>query len=170
MLLITYISDKTRQKALMGIFTQLWFLPCIISLAILPTDTNRWAMFALVTVLLSYPNPHPLQTAWCSRNSNSIRTRALSASLYNISVQLQSIIGSNVYREDDRPEYRRGNRALIGIACLNIVVYSLIKAYYTWRNKQRDQVWDAMTTDDKLRYLETTTDEGSKRLDFRFAS
>lgn len=170
MLLVTYLSDKIQQKALMGILTQIWFLPCIISLAVLPVDTNKWAMFALVTVLLSYPNPHPLQTAWCSRNSNSVRTRALSASLYNISVQLQSIIGSNIYREDDRPEYRRGNRVLIGIACLNVVVYSLIKVYYTWRNKQRDKVWNGMTNEDKLRYMETTTDEGSKRLDFRFAS
>jgi hypothetical protein len=170
MLFITYVSDKTRQKAFMGILTQLWFLPCIISLAVLPLDTNKWATFALVTVLLSYPNPHPLQTAWCSRNSNSIRTRAVSASLYNISVQLQSIIGSNIYREDDRPEYRRGNRVLIGIACLNIAVYMLIKVYYTWRNKQRDAVWDSMTSGEKLQYLETTLDESSKRLDFRFAS
>lgn len=170
MLLVTYISDKIRQRALMGIFTQLWFLPCIIALAVLPTDGNKWGTFALVTVLLSYPNPHPLQTAWCSRNSNSVRTRALSASLYNISVQLQSIIGSNIYRADDAPKYRRGNRVLIGIACLNIVVYSSIKVYYTWRNRQRDRVWNAMTTGEKLVYLETTTDQGNKRLDFRFAS
>ncbi|SPO03593.1 related to MFS transporter [Cephalotrichum gorgonifer] len=170
MLLLTYISDKFRQKALMGILTQLWFLPCIIALAVLPADTNKWGTFALVTVLLSYPNPHPLQTAWCSRNSNSVRTRALSASLYNISVQLQSIIGSNIYREDDRPEYRRGNRVLIGIASLNIVLYALIKVYYTWRNRQRDKIWNSMTTEQKLQYLETTTDEGNKRLDFRFAS
>ncbi|KAJ4325936.1 hypothetical protein N0V84_003322 [Fusarium piperis] len=170
MLLITYISGKVGQRALMGLVTQLWFLPCLISLAVLPADMNKWGMYALVTVLLSYPNPHPLQTAWCSHNSNSVRTRALSASFYNMSVQLQSIIGSNIYREDDRPEYRRGNRVLIGINCLNIVLYILIKVYYTWRNKQKEEKWNSMTTEEKLRYLETSTDQGSKRLDFRFVS
>jgi hypothetical protein len=40
--------------------------------------------------------------------------------------------------------------------------------YYTWRNKQRDQQWDALTVEQKLAYLSTTDDEGSKRLDFRF--
>ncbi|RSL74053.1 hypothetical protein CEP51_011677 [Fusarium floridanum] len=170
MLLITYISGKIGQRALMGLFTQLWFLPCLISLAVLPADMNKWGMYALVTVLLSYPNPHPLQTAWCSHNSNSVRTRALSASFYNMSVQLQSIIGSNIYREDDRPEYRRGNRVLIGINCLNIVLYILIKVYYTWRNKQKEEKWSCMTTEEKIRYLETSTDQGSKRLDFRFVT
>ncbi|RSM01540.1 hypothetical protein CEP52_008476 [Fusarium oligoseptatum] len=170
MLLITYISGKIGQRALMGLFTQLWFLPCLISLAVLPADMNKWGMYALVTVLLSYPNPHPLQTAWCSHNSNSVRTRALSASFYNMSVQLQSIIGSNIYREDDRPEYRRGNRVLIGINCLNIVLYILIKVYYTWRNKQKEEKWSSMTTEEKIRYLETSTDQGSKRLDFRFVT
>ncbi|KAJ3459582.1 hypothetical protein FSOLCH5_013979 [Fusarium solani] len=170
MLLVTYISGKIGQRALIGLFTQLWFLPCIVALAVLPADMNKWAMYALVTVLLSYPNPHPLQTAWCSHNSNSVRTRALSASLYNMSVQLQSIIGSNIYREDDRPEYRRGNRVLIGINCLNIVLYILVKVYYTWRNKQKEKKWNSMTTEEKIRYLETSTDQGSKRLDFRFVS
>jgi hypothetical protein len=52
---------------------------------------------------------------------------------------------------------------------LNIFIYLFAKAYYTWRNKQRDRQWNALSVDEKINYLETTTDEGSKRLDFRFA-
>jgi len=52
---------------------------------------------------------------------------------------------------------------------LNIFLYLFAKAYYTWRNNQRNKEWDALTSDQKVEYLETTTDEGSKRLDFRFA-
>lgn len=64
---------------------------------------------------------------------------------------------------------RRGNRVLVGICVLNIFLYLFSKAYYTWRNKQRDQQWNALTAEQKLEYLDTTTDEGSRRLDFRFA-
>ena len=45
----------------------------------------------------------------------------------------------------------------------------LIKLYYMWRNKRRDDIWEAMSQDEKNEYLSTTKDEGSKRLDFRFA-
>lgn len=64
---------------------------------------------------------------------------------------------------------RRGNRVLVGICVLNIFLYLFAKVYYVWRNKQRDRIWNSMTVEEKLNYLETTTDEGSKRLDFRFA-
>lgn len=170
MLLLTYLSEKLNQRALLGLFVQLWFLPCVAALAVLPGGANRWAAYALVTVLLSYPSPHPMQVGWCSRNSNTVRTRTISAALYNMAVQLSSIISANVYRADDRPEYRRGNRVLVGIAAMNAVVYLAAKGYYVWRNRRRDRLWAAMTPGERQRYLDTTTDRGSKRLDFRFAS
>ncbi|KAL0935745.1 major facilitator superfamily transporter [Colletotrichum truncatum] len=170
MLLLTWISERINQRALLGIFVELWLLPCVIALAVIPSDISRWASYALVTVLLSYPSPHPMQVGWASRNSNTVRTRTVSAALYNMSVQLQSIISANIYRRDDRPEYRRGNRVLVGIASLNIAIYVSAKLYYVWRNKQRDRIWEAMSPEERQRYMDTTTDKGSKRLDFRFAS
>ncbi len=51
---------------------------------------------------------------------------------------------------------------------MNFVVYVLVKVYYVWRNKTRDRKWEAMTPEQRLEYLSTTTDQGNKRLDFRF--
>ena len=51
---------------------------------------------------------------------------------------------------------------------MNIVLYLFTKAYYVWRNNSRDKKWRAMSEDERLEYLSTTTDEGNKRLDFRF--
>jgi hypothetical protein len=80
------------------------------------------------------------------------------------------ITSSNIYRTDDAPLYRRGNSILIGITCLNIVLYGLAKAYYVWRNRSREQKWQAMTPEEKLVYLSESKDLGNKKLDFRFAS
>ncbi|KAH7392530.1 major facilitator superfamily domain-containing protein [Pyrenochaeta sp. MPI-SDFR-AT-0127] len=169
MLIMTHISEKINQRAYLGMFVQLWFLPCVIAMSVLPDSTSKWARFALVTVLLSYPTPHPMQVGWCSRNSNTVRTRTVSAALYNMSVQVQAIIYSNIYREDDKPLYRRGNRVLVGVCILNVFLYLFSKVYYTSRNRQRERQWNSLTAEQKLDYLGTTTDEGSKRLDFRFA-
>jgi hypothetical protein len=86
-----------------------------------------------------------------------------------MTVQLGNIVSSNIYRDDDKPYYRRGNRVLIGIACMNLVLYALAKWYYVWKNKRRERVWRSWTEEERLTYLKTTTDKGNKRIDFRFA-
>ncbi|KDN70522.1 putative major facilitator superfamily transporter [Colletotrichum sublineola] len=83
-------------------------------------------------------------------------------------VQLARVIYSNIYREDDRPDYRRGNRVLIGICCMNICIYLIAKMFYMWCNKKREKEWNAMTEEERVHYLETTKDEGSNRKDIRF--
>lgn len=111
---------------------------------------------------------HPIQVAWNSRNSNTVRLRTVSAALYNMSVQMASISAANVYRKHDAPRYRDGNKNLLAIIAMNITIYILTRTYYIWRNKSRDKIWDAMDDAQKKHYLETTKDEGNKRLDFRF--
>lgn len=84
-------------------------------------------------------------------------------------VQVGNVIANQIYREDDKPLYHRGNRNLIIINCLSICVFLSTKVYYIWKNKRRERVWNAMTPEQRLDYLKNTTDTGSRRLDFRFA-
>ncbi|KAH6695721.1 major facilitator superfamily domain-containing protein [Plectosphaerella plurivora] len=177
MLLLTYFSEIWNERSFMALFGQIWLLPNLIALRFLPNSESPWIKFAVLTVLLSYPSAHAMQVGWCSRNSNTVRTRTVSAALYNMFVQVGGIIHSNIYRQNDRPHYRRGNTVLTAIAVMNIAMYIITKGYYIWRNKSRDREWDSMTREasrraassERAHYLETTTDSGSKRKDFRFA-
>ncbi|KAI1380773.1 hypothetical protein F4677DRAFT_452504 [Hypoxylon crocopeplum] len=165
------IITAWNERTLLGLFAQVWILPNIIALAVLPSGISPWVKYAVVTVLLSYPYPHAIQVGWCSRNSNTVRARTVSAAVYNMFVQISGIAYSNIYRADDKPEFsmdRRGNTQLVAICSAIIVIYLLVKLYYIWRNKKRDTEWNGMTRE-QIHYLETTADQGSKRKDFRFA-
>ncbi|KAG5749747.1 hypothetical protein H9Q70_007613 [Fusarium xylarioides] len=170
LLLILYLAEKWNERSLLGLAVKIWKLPFMIYLYVVDMSTvNRWVSFAVLTLLLGSPTAHPIQVSWNSRNSNTVRLRTVSAAVYNMSVQSAGIIASNVYRKDDAPRYREGNKNLLAIIALNIALYLLTRTYYIWRNKSRDKIWDAMDDEQKKQYLDTTKDEGNKRLDFRFA-
>ena len=58
---------------------------------------------------------------------------------------------------------------LIGILCMNLVLYAFTKWYYVWKNKRRERIWNSWSLEQRREYLRTTTDKGNKRIDFRFA-
>ncbi|KAF8512045.1 allantoate permease [Gautieria morchelliformis] len=167
---ITLISEAVDSRSLVSMAEDLWALPCLVALYLLPAMPNPWTYYIVATVLLSFPYTHAIQVAWCSRNAGGVASRTVNASLYNMFVQASSVISANIYRADDAPRYQRGNRALIIVCCVNLLVlYPGTRMYYKWRNSQRDARWSAMSPQEKAQYLSTTTDQASRRLDFRFA-
>ncbi|KAL2158875.1 hypothetical protein VTH06DRAFT_4067 [Thermothelomyces fergusii] len=163
MVLIAYLSEAISQLTLVASLGQLWALPFLIYLNAVDTaKVGRWVIYVVITLLLCYPNPHPIQVAWNSRNSNTVRSRTVSAACYNMFVQASSIIASNIYRQGkySNSQGKQASRSERRGAIAN--------AYYVFRNRQRDKKWNAMTPEERLRYLATTTDQGNKRLDFRF--
>ncbi|KUJ08168.1 MFS general substrate transporter [Mollisia scopiformis] len=170
MMALTYGAEIWGELTITSAFGQIWALPFLIYIYLVDiTKINKWKAFGIMSLLLSYPSAHPIQVAWNSRNANAVRSRTVSAALYNMAVQAGGIIASNIYRTDDAPRYKRGDRVLVSLCVTNIALYILTKIYYVWRNKSRDAKWNAMTEEQRVEYLATTTDEGNKRLDFRFA-
>ncbi|KAG2351135.1 major facilitator superfamily domain-containing protein [Suillus spraguei] len=170
MFVITLVSEFVNERSIVSMMEDLWTLPFLVALYALPSSPNPWIFFVVVTGLLSYPYTHPIQVGWCSRNAGAVASRTVNASLYNMFVQASSIISAQIYVTSDAPRYRRGNKILIIICCVNVcVLYPSTKAYYIWRNRQRAKIWDAMTTEERVHYLNTTKDVGNRRLDFRFA-
>ncbi|KAF5001825.1 hypothetical protein FGRMN_800 [Fusarium graminum] len=169
LLIITWLSERVKERGMLSSISNIWIFPWVLALVVLPGDISPWVRYALITGLLSYPYCHAILVGWNAKNSNSVRTRAISAALYNMFVQTGNIAASNIFREDDQPLYRRGNRVILGITSANIVLFYLVKGFYVWRNKVRDERWDALTKEQQQDYLLNTTDEGQQRMDFRFA-
>ncbi|KAF7980305.1 hypothetical protein HWV62_39093 [Athelia sp. TMB] len=125
---ITMVSELVDERSLVAMAEDLWVLPFLIAIYLLPENPNPWLYYA------------------------------------------SSVVSAQIYRADDAPRYVRGNRNLIIICCVNLLVlYPGTKAYYAWRNRQRGRIWDGMTDQEREHYLNTTTDLGNRRLDFKFA-
>lgn len=159
----TWLSEKVSQRLFVGFFSQIWTLPLLIAIEVLPATTSHWVKYALSVMLVGHPYAHAIIVALASRNSGTVRTRTVASALYNMTVQAGSIVGQNIYRNDDKPLYRRGNKILIGICVYNMFVFVGSKIFYVYVNKSRDAVWNAMTKEEKEDYLATTKDKGNKR-------
>ncbi|KAJ0373634.1 hypothetical protein COL26b_008103 [Colletotrichum chrysophilum] len=170
MLWVTFLTERFHQIAIIGLLSQVWVLPLLIVEYTSIESLSPWAQYAVTFMILGQPSTHAAHVGWCSRLSNSVRTRAISAALYNITIQLSGIASSNIYREDDKPHYHRGNKNLIAITVATIFAYAFAKVYYTLRNKSKRDRWNAMSDQEQAAYLNRTTDEGNKRLDFFFDS
>ncbi|KAI0007180.1 allantoate permease [Xylariaceae sp. FL0662B] len=163
LILLTRLSEWLNERSLVALIQPLWTLPCIFALRFWDgVVEDRWGTYAIIMALLSYPYCHAILVGWCSKNSNNVGTRTMS-------VQTGGVYSAYIYRDDDKPAYRRGNTALLFINLLAILVFLLTKLYYVWRNKQKERAWNALTEEQQAEYRRTTRLQGSRRLDFRFA-
>ncbi|KAG7666024.1 uncharacterized protein J8A68_000454 [[Candida] subhashii] len=170
LLAITWFSERINERSWVCVLAPLYATPLIAIIRWWPgAGIKVWPTYVLNTLYLGQPYIHAICVSWVSRNSNSVRTRSVSSALYNMFVQLGSVIGMNIYRTDDVPLYHRGNMQLFVITAALIPLLILTKYYYVYQNKRRDGIWNSMTEDQKDYYRKNTTDEGNNRLDFRFS-
>ena len=92
----TWVSEKINNRFLVVLVTQLWLMPLLIALDLIPAGTTRWAKYAISSLLIGYPYCHAIIVAITSRNAGSVRTRTVASALYNMFVQAGTVIASNV--------------------------------------------------------------------------
>src|SRR6201999_4403793 len=150
----TWVSEKWNQRLLIGLISQIWVLPLLIALEVLPPvfHGSNWAKWVISTLIIGYPYAHAVLVALASRNAGTVRTRTVASSLYNMAVQTSNIISSQIYRADDKPYYYKGNKVLLGLVAWNILLFVGAKVYYEWRNQTRDRRWNAMSREQRLHY------------------
>lgn len=76
MLLFTaYFSELVDSRVAATVVLQIWALPLLVALYTFDHNTSQWVYFAVITLVTGFPYVHPIQVAWASRNSYSVRTR-----------------------------------------------------------------------------------------------
>ncbi|EAW09385.1 putative transporter [Aspergillus clavatus NRRL 1] len=159
----TWISERFNIRFLLGVVAEAWSLILLIALEVLPADASPWARWVILILLIGSPYIHAIIVAMTSRNAGTVRTRTIASALYNMMVQTSNIIANNIYRENDKPYYRTGNKVLIALAVYSMFLFIVARFYYEWRNKQKAQKWDAMSSAEREEYLAANQDLGNKR-------
>lgn len=131
----TWLSERINQRFLLGIAAQLWTLPLLIALETLPQNASHWGKWAIASLIVGTPYIHAILVAITSRNAGTVRTRTVASALYNMAVQTSSITSSQIYRDGDKPLYRKGNAALIAVCVYNMVVFGGAKVFYVVVNR-----------------------------------
>jgi hypothetical protein len=92
----SWLSERINQRLLLGVVAEVWNLALLIALEVLPDDTNNWARWAILTLLVGSPYIHAVVVAITSRNAGTVRTRTVASAIYNMMVQASNIIANNV--------------------------------------------------------------------------
>lgn len=92
----TWVSEKVNNRFLIVLVTQLWLMPLLIALDLIPVSATRWAKYVVSALLIGYPYCHAILVAITSRNAGSVRTRTVGSALYNMFVQASTVVASTV--------------------------------------------------------------------------
>lgn len=143
LLFITWVSRRAKERAVVSSTSSIWFLPCFVALVTLPASASPWTRHAILTVFLSYPYCHAILVAWNAENSNAVRTRAVSAALYNMFVQSGNIFGQ-IRTSLAFQSLLKIDRAILKLVLINC----LVEQIFTERRLalipkgQQDIAWD----------------------------
>ncbi|KAK0631382.1 major facilitator superfamily domain-containing protein [Immersiella caudata] len=158
MLCLSFSSDYFGERTFHCLFGEAWIMPLLVALLTIPDGGREWGRFSLITLISGYPYFHPIVTSWISENTFDVKKRAIAAAVYNVIVQIGSLISSQIYRRWDAPYYKTGNTVL------RFVLVHL--------NKEKEKKWGQMTSEERLVYqndIAARSGEGNRRLDFRYA-
>ncbi|KAH8694072.1 putative transporter [Talaromyces proteolyticus] len=164
--IFTWVSERINQRLLLGAFAEIWNLALLIALETLPAGANTWSRYTLLILLIGSPYMHAAVVAMTSRNAGSVRTRTVASAVYNMMVQASNIISNNIYRDNDKPLYRTGNKVLIALSVFSLALFIVSKFYYDIKNERRARIWNAMNSQERDEYLASNKDSGNKRYEF----
>jgi hypothetical protein len=89
----------------------------------------------------------------------------------SLACQISHTVPLEIYRADDAPYYYLGNKVLVSICALTVVVFIVQRLWLGYLNTTKERKWSALSLDEKDAYQankEEREKDGNRRLDFRF--
>ncbi|KAF9472635.1 MFS general substrate transporter [Pholiota conissans] len=170
MIAVVHHSDKVRERGYHGAFGAGWQLLGWIFLRSLPSSAGKGLKYAAAVMVASWPSTHPLNIAWLSENTGSVGKRTVASGMVIGAANIYGVWGSQIYRADDAPEFKRGNLVNIGFAGVAFALWLIQKAVYRIRNARNAAKVAQMTEVEVAREEELREVKGNRSPLFRFTT
>ncbi|KAK3819901.1 MAG: major facilitator superfamily domain-containing protein [Benniella sp.] len=170
MSLVSYSSDRFKERAFHGAAASLYYAACVAALALLPLNASKYSLYiCLIFTMGGLTCWHPVNAAWIAGNTAPVGKRTIALAMYIISVNVTAIAGTNVFRAKDAPRFITGMWVLFGSLLITASLFIFQRFHLKSINTKRAQITKNWTAEDWKRYEETTKDVGDERLDFVYS-
>ncbi|KAF9932843.1 hypothetical protein FBU30_007174 [Linnemannia zychae] len=161
--LLAYSSDRTKER---GYHVSSMTFMSTIGYGLLVLTRDSFLGFRYVSLMICAAGMYgsvPVKLSWVGVNIGGHTKRGVAIALIISTAQLGSIIGGQLYRNDDAPLYVRGHLVsaiLMGVATVSTLVF---KWMLTRENRRRDRL-----TPDEYERESSGKDLADKHPRFRF--
>ncbi|TFK19643.1 MFS general substrate transporter [Coprinopsis marcescibilis] len=163
-------SDQKRERGFHGAFSAGWQLAGWIWLRSLDASSSRLLRYLAAVIVSAWPYTHPLNIAWMSENTGSIGKRTVASGLIIGSSNIYGLWGSQIYRADDAPEFKRGNLINIAFSAVAFFLWFYQKGMYAYRNRRNEALWARLSEQERRAEEEAKETKGNRSVLFRFST
>ncbi|KAB2570445.1 putative transporter [Lasiodiplodia theobromae] len=137
---ISYASDATKLRGPWCIVAFAWSIAFAGALYGLPLSAGKWTRYWVFTFLGSgNALAQGLNDAWLSVNAGTPQKRSVGLAFVVIGSNLGGLAGQQMFREEDKPRYRRAFLAILGLYAASIVITCAVMASYWWVNRKIEE-------------------------------
>ncbi|KAI9737351.1 MAG: hypothetical protein M1834_009505 [Cirrosporium novae-zelandiae] len=135
--LISFASDRTRQKGIWCIVASVWSLAFAAGLYSLPLNADKWTRYAIFECLGSgNALAQGLNDAWVSINARTPQKRSVGLAMAVIGSNLGGLAGQQLFRTSDAPKYPKAFAAILGLYAGSVGVVGVVMWVYWWCNRR----------------------------------
>ncbi|KXS20802.1 MFS general substrate transporter [Gonapodya prolifera JEL478] len=165
-----YVADRYKTKWTIIVFGMTGLLlGYVLNLAIPASKSQAGAYFSLIWTVGFFLPWHAVNASWQAANVAPNGKRAIIFSMYIISVNISSAFGVWIYRDDDKPGFRRALGTSIGLLAVAITIVILRRIQLGFLNRLRERKWSKLDEKEKARYLKEDAPKlGDRALSFRY--
>ncbi|KAL1412249.1 hypothetical protein Q8F55_003260 [Vanrija albida] len=168
---LAHFADKWDRRGYPILFVALWTLAGLIALYKLPIlSGGNWGFYAAMVVTAAAPVWQSYNVTWVALNARSPAERSITYAVYIGCSNLGGVYGNQVFRQNDKPLYRRAWAAVLSLGVIWTVFTAVQIVQYELSNRAKEKKWAQLSKEEQDAYdAETSNEPISKRLNARYA-
>ncbi|KAG2005509.1 allantoate permease [Coprinopsis cinerea AmutBmut pab1-1] len=170
MIYFVHRSDRKRERGFHGAHSAAWQLGGWIWLRSLGPESSRTLKYLAAVIVSAWPYTHPLNIAWMSENTGSAGKRTVASGLIIGASNIYGVWGSQIYRADDAPDFKRGNLINIAFSAVAFALWFYQKGLYVYRNRRNAAILARMTEEEKREEERLREQKGNRSVLFKFTT